>query len=168
MPHTIFQHRQRETEALLHSFDWTWESYLWYFNRKEGECWKVILSGNKWGRFHGNTLIPSSQCEKDSRSTASRRLGYLFPCSWVGWHFYHTTFTSTLFVPVHFLCEGFWGGSVVKNPPAMQEIWVQSLGLEDPSEKEMATHSSILACKIPRTGAWWATVHEAAKEVELT
>ena len=67
MPHTIFQHRQRETEALLHSFDWTWESYLWYFNRKEGECWKVILSGNKWGRFHGNTLIPSSQCEKDSR-----------------------------------------------------------------------------------------------------
>ena len=57
---------------------------------------------------------------------------------------------------------------MVKNPPAMQEIWVQSLGLEDPSEKEKATHSSILACKIPRTGAWWATVHEAAKEVDLT
>ena len=57
---------------------------------------------------------------------------------------------------------------MVKNPPAKQEIWVQSLGLEDPSKKEMATHSSILACKIPRTGAWWATVHEAAKEVDLT
>ena len=40
---------------------------------------------------------------------------------------------------------GFPGGSVVKNLPAMQETWVQSLGREDPLEKEMATHSSILA-----------------------
>ena len=35
-----------------------------------------------------------------------------------------------------------------KNPPVMQETWVWSLGREDPSEKEMATHSSILAWKI--------------------
>ena len=41
------------------------------------------------------------------------------------------------------------GGSVVKNPPAMQETLVQSLGLEDSLEKEMATHSSILAWRIP-------------------
>ena len=46
---------------------------------------------------------------------------------------------------------GFPGGSVVKNTPAMQETWVQSLGQEDPQEKEMATHSSILAWEIPRT-----------------
>ena len=39
----------------------------------------------------------------------------------------------------------------VKNLPAMQETWVQSLGQEDPLEKEMATHSSILAGRIPRT-----------------
>ena len=38
----------------------------------------------------------------------------------------------------------FPGGSVVKNPPAIQETQVQSLGWEDPLEKEMATHSSIL------------------------
>ena len=38
---------------------------------------------------------------------------------------------------------GFPGGSVVKNPPAKQELWVQSLGWEDPSEMEMAAHSSI-------------------------
>ena len=38
-----------------------------------------------------------------------------------------------------------------KNPPAMQETWVQSLGWEDPLEKEMATHSRILAWRIPRT-----------------
>ena len=39
----------------------------------------------------------------------------------------------------------------VKNLPAMQETWVQFLGLEDPLEKEMATHSGILAWKIPWT-----------------
>ena len=37
----------------------------------------------------------------------------------------------------------------VKNLPAMQETWVQSLGQEDPLEKEMATRSSILAWRIP-------------------
>ena len=46
---------------------------------------------------------------------------------------------------------GFPGGSVVKSPPAMQEIRVWSLGQEDPLEEEMATHSSILAWKIPWT-----------------
>ena len=39
----------------------------------------------------------------------------------------------------------------VKNLPVMQEAWVQSLGQEDPLEKEMATHSSILAWRIPWT-----------------
>ena len=40
----------------------------------------------------------------------------------------------------------------VKCLPAMQETWVRSLGREDPLEKEMATHSSILARKIPWMG----------------
>ena len=40
---------------------------------------------------------------------------------------------------------------VVRNLPAMQETWVKSLGQEDPLEKEMATYSSILACRIPWT-----------------
>ena len=39
----------------------------------------------------------------------------------------------------------------VKNPPAMQETWVQSLGLEDPLEEGMATHCSILTWRIPWT-----------------
>ena len=50
----------------------------------------------------------------------------------------------------------------VKNPPAGQEtqnMQVQPLGWEDTLEKEMATHSSILAWRIPWTGAWWAKVH---------
>ena len=49
------------------------------------------------------------------------------------------------------LTWGFPGGSVVKNLPAMQESRVQPLGQEDPLEKEMATHSSILAWEIPWT-----------------
>ena len=40
---------------------------------------------------------------------------------------------------------------MVKNVPAMQETQVSSLGREDPLEREMATHSSILACEIPWT-----------------
>ena len=45
------------------------------------------------------------------------------------------------------LCYGLV--QLVKNLPAMQEIQVQSLSGEDPLEEEMATHSSILACRIP-------------------
>ena len=52
----------------------------------------------------------------------------------------------------------------VKNPSAMQETWVQSLGWEDLLEDGMATHSSILAWRIPMDrGTWWATVHGVAK-----
>jgi len=48
----------------------------------------------------------------------------------------------------------------VKNLPAMQETWVQFLGRKDPLEKEMATHSSILAWKIPVDRRdWWAAVY---------
>ena len=58
--------------------------------------------------------------------------------------------------------SNFPGGTVVKNLPAMQETkgtQIQSLGAEDPLKEDMATHSSILAKKIPWTGIWWATVH---------
>ena len=75
---------------------------------------------------------------------------------------------------------------MVKNMPEMQETWVQSLGWEDPLEKEMATHSSNLAWEIPWTeelqirsdqsfrscptlcdpmnhSTWWAIIHGVAK-----
>ena len=61
---------------------------------------------------------------------------------------------------------------MVKNLLAMQEmqeIQVQSLGQEDPLEKEMATHLSILAWEIPLDrGAWWATVIWGRKESDTT
>jgi len=53
---------------------------------------------------------------------------------------------------------------MVKNLPAMQETWVQSLGCEDSLEVVMATHSSLLAWRNPMDGgAWQATVHEVTK-----
>ena len=61
----------------------------------------------------------------------------------------------------------YWASQValmVKNLPAMWETWVRSLGWEDPLEEGMATHSSILAWKIPMNrGAWRAIVHGVAK-----
>ena len=62
-----------------------------------------------------------------------------------------------------------WGAAslaaqTVKNLPAKPETWVQSLGAEDPLEKGMATHTSILAWRIPMDRqAWWATVHEVVQ-----
>ena len=58
---------------------------------------------------------------------------------------------SQLYVYIY---QGFPGGSVVKNPPAMQEpqkMWVRSLDSKDPLQEGMATHSSILAWRIPWT-----------------
>ena len=53
---------------------------------------------------------------------------------------------------------------MVKNLPAMWETWVRPLGWEDPLEEGMATHSSILAWRIPMDrGAWRATVHVVTK-----
>ena len=50
----------------------------------------------------------------------------------------------------------------------MQEMWVRSLGQEDPLEREMAAHSLQHSClgNAMDRGAWWATVHGAAKEVD--
>ena len=51
----------------------------------------------------------------------------------------------------HTTVYSFPGGSVVKKAPVKQEMWVRSLGREDLLEKELPTHSSILAWKIPWT-----------------
>ena len=57
---------------------------------------------------------------------------------------------------------GFLGVSVVKNLPNKQEMQVRSLGCEDPLEKEVATHSRILAWENPWTGE--STIHGVAKK----
>ena len=62
--------------------------------------------------------------------------------------------------------HGHWASLVaqtVKNLPEKQETWIQSLGLEDPLEKGMATHSSILAWRSPWTEEPGGLVHGVAK-----
>ena len=88
---------------------------------------------------------------------------YYFKCPWLPKggcydpHFIKGKIDSErfmLFANVYAMSMGFPGGSAVKNPPAMQEtqeMLDQSLGREDPPEKSMATHSSILAWRIPWT-----------------
>ena len=70
---------------------------------------------------------------------------------WMGFHVlisHSCIFFGEITKPLHM---GFPGGQMVKNLPAMQETWVWSLGWEDPLEKGMATHSSILAWRISWT-----------------
>ena len=67
---------------------------------------------------------------------------------------WHPKFVATGFWGTFPLLLGFPSGSAVKNLPTVQELqetWVQSLGREDPLEKGMTTHSSILAWGIPQT-----------------
>ena len=71
----------------------------------------------------------------------------MFPMWWPFDIYFHLTFAAT-----------------VKNLPAMQDTWVWSLGREDPLEKGMTIHSSILAWRIPMDrGAWQSTVHGVTK-----
>jgi len=69
--------------------------------------------------------------------------------------------------PLEFQWVGLPGGPMLKNPPASaraEDMQVQSLIQEDPLEKGMTTHSSILAWRIPMDrGTWQATVHGVAK-----
>ena len=57
---------------------------------------------------------------------------------------------------------------MIKNLPVMQETWVRSLGWEDPLEKGMATHSSILVWEIPWIEEPGGSVHGVLKELEMT
>ena len=87
----------------------------------------VGLSGSSAGKESAcNAGDPGSIPE--SERTPWKGIGYPFQYSW-----------ASLMV------------QMVKNPPAMWETWVQSLSHEDPLEEEMATHSSILAWRIPWT-----------------
>ena len=99
---------------------------------------------------------PLAEKEKEKHFLKTQRVGLFFVCFFF--------FSNTVFlIKVCALCVGFFGYNViahfraslvaqtVKCLPTMRETWVQSLGWEDPLEKEMATHSSTLAWKIPWT-----------------
>ena len=64
--------------------------------------------------------------------------------------------------------RAYLGAQLVKNLPAVWENWVWSLGWEDPQEKEMATHSSILAWRIPWTEELGGLQSTGRKESDMT
>ena len=56
----------------------------------------------------------------------------------------------------------------VKNPPAMEETWIRSLGQEDPLEKELATHFFIIALEIPWTEESGGLQSVGSQELDMT
>ena len=82
-----------------------------------------------------------------------------------GLTWYFPIFTmACIFVSSHTALWVSLVAQMVKNLPGMRETWVQSLGWEDPLEEGMASHSSILAWRIPMDrGAWRAAVRGVAK-----
>ena len=71
-----------------------------------------------------------------------------------------------IYIPTNSICRGpldFPVAQMVKNLPVVQETWVQSLDCKDPLEKRVATHTSILAWRIPWIEEPGKLVHEFAK-----
>ena len=99
------------------------------------------LNGHEFEQSPGDGGVPDSSVGKESACNARDLSSILglgrFSAEGIG---YPLQYSWAALVP-----------QTVKNPPAIQETWVQSLGWEDPMEKGKATHSSILAWRIPWT-----------------
>ena len=115
-------------------------SYCHYQKQKEKnpEVIDIFITAKEvWGDWL--CIIFSVLVSQISSVQTQSRACYPCPTARIASHF-----------PLSHLLEGFPGGSVVKNPPAKQEMWVWSLGQEDPGKK-MGIHSNILAWEIPWT-----------------
>ena len=142
--------------------------------------WKICLPFTScWALFLSITPTISSGCAGHSLFNLGNYLGNL-SFSWLAdgegrrWNSYHCNLAL-----LSLLLRASLVARMVKHLPAMKETWVRSLGWEDPLEKEMATHSSILAWKIPwmedtgrlqstgsqRAGHDWATSLSWRKKV---
>ena len=131
-----------------HSYSSRFENMIFFFNTPN--CFLLFISMSPlWFRgFSGSSAGEESACSAGDPS--------LTP----GWG-------KPPGEGIGYPLQYFWASlltQLIKNLPAMQETWVQSLGWEDPLEKGMATHSSILAWRIPMDrGAWQAAVHGVSK-----
>ena len=128
--------------------------------------WLVVAAWRYWGcqEPRASTLNPTGMCPQ-ALSPTSQEPHYPagFISNKVTFYLWLLVLSSQLvlnldgeaiwvtFWPQRFSSMGFPGGSDGKESTAMQETQVQSLGQEDPQEKGIATHSSILVWRIPRT-----------------
>ena len=111
-----------------------------------GNCWKwrflIRSRPSKDVLIITPLLFPSTFCKPiPTQTTQGWSRGPPIGMHWYSWVY-------ILFLYVYSYIKDFPGGSLIKNPPAMQKTQVWSLGWKDPMEKEMATHSSILPWKI--------------------
>ena len=112
---------------------------------------RPVLPGSTWPQGSATRLTvgpKSSQIQKSNKDQQIMLIGFI-----IRFQMFSLLEANAFnfWVPSHQV----WTSLVaqrLKHLPAMQETWVQSLGWEDPLEKEMATHSSILAWRIPWTG----------------
>ena len=117
------------------------------------------------GAMPANLAVSKNVCVAKSNTTHQRQSGKTNDRLWRWFHLRHRQMlVSLIYKELPEVDRASPVAQTVKNPPAMQETWVGSLGWKDPLEKGMATHSGILAWKIPMNrGAWRATVHGVAK-----
>ena len=126
--------------------------------------WEILLTSLI---FPGNILTFCEKLKFSEKWIVFLKMGCLSHSviNGIAQNFLHCLF---IFLPAY----GAWVSLVaqtVQNLPTMRETWVWSLDWEDLLEEGMATHSSILAWRVPiDRGAWWATVHGGHKELDMT
>ena len=125
---------KRHDSCILHQYVQIAQSVEHPFNLRVQGSSPCLGTTFLWG-FPGSSAGKEFTCNAGEPSwilgsgrSAGEGIGYPLQCSWAS-----------------------LVAQLVKNPPAMRETWVRSLGWEDPLEKGMATHSSILAWGIPWT-----------------
>ena len=132
-----------------------------FSNLQHDETLVRFLEGKTLGHFTSGVshfrASPNSAFNHLSKITFSCSYQCMIPISLCFWE-------------ADFVCDsGFPGGSGGRELPATREVWVWSLGWEDPLEEDMATQSSILAWRIPLDrGAWQATIHGGHKKSDMT
>ena len=135
------------TEAELMKTRFTWIYFLG-FSCQSCDCFMIHLK--KWKEIHKNRdtawhCVLFCQLCLDSAEAIWMEVVLFCVPAWQSWAPQTLSLDLQLGIQASQVAQG------VKYLPAMLETWVQSLGLEDPLEKEMATYSSILAWRIPWT-----------------
>ena len=137
--------------------------FLWWYLAPLKTCWlissELLRERSTLGNVPGTLASPFLWALSVVRGSVFLDSGSSFPASDnenILWHAYKAQWWLNNRNSIHpgVLPFALWPlvAQIVKNSPAMQETWVRSLGQEDPLEKEMATHSRILAWRIPYTG----------------
>ena len=122
-----------------------------------------------WGAGVAPNLSQSPQClqflprEKVSNSTATEQVEQWLHCTLYAASFLYPFFFLIYTFLLAYSCFFSLEAQLVKNPPATRETWVRSLSWEDPMEKGTATHSSVLAWRIP----WGCKESDATEQSSL-